>query len=245
MREAGQHRRDAHDLFLVGDDAVGVREDRRELRQLVLDLGLPLLARDVVVHHPALERAGPVERVERDEVVEPLGLGLAQQLAHARALELEHAVGLAVARRAGRSSRSSSGIASMSRSIALGPLDLVEGVVDQRQRAQPEEVHLEQADALDLLHRPLGDDFVLLALVERHELGERPRRDDDAGGVHRGVARHALETARDGEQLLDALVLLLHLPERGVLARAPCRASCRARPGSAWRRCRRRRTGCP
>ncbi len=96
-REPGQDRGDAHDLFLVGDDAVGVAQDRRELRQLVLDLGLALLARDEVVHHPALERAGPIERVQRDQVVEPLRLGLAQQLAHARALELEHAVGLAVA----------------------------------------------------------------------------------------------------------------------------------------------------
>ena len=97
IEKPASDRGDAHDLFLVGDDAVGVRQDRRELRELVLDLGLPLLARDVVVDHPALERTGPVERVERDEVVEALGLGLAQQLAHARALELEHAVGLAVA----------------------------------------------------------------------------------------------------------------------------------------------------
>ena len=68
---------------------------------------------------------------------------------------------------------------------------------------RPEEVHLEEADAFDLLHRPLRDDFVLLALVERDELGQRPRRDHDAGGMDRGMAGHALEAARDGEQLLD------------------------------------------
>ena len=187
-----------------------------ELRQLVLDLGLALLARDVVVDHAALERPGPVERVERDEVVEPLRLGLAQQLAHARALELEDAVGLAVAEEL-------VGLRVVERDgvdvdvDALGPLDLVERIADERQRAQPEEVHLQEADALDLLHRPLRDDFVLLALVERHELGQRPGRDDDAGGVDRGVAGHALEPPRDGEQLLDPLVLLLHLLERGVL----------------------------
>ncbi len=99
----------------------------------------------------------------------------------------------------------------------LRPLDFVERVADESQRAQPEEVHLEEADTLDLLHRPLGDDFVLLALVERHELGQRLGRDDDAGGVDRGVAGHALEPAGDGEQFLDALVLLLHLAERGIL----------------------------
>ena len=109
-REAGQRLRDAHHLFLIGDDAVGVREDRLELRKLVLDLGLALLARDPVVHHARLERAGPIQRVQRDQVVETLGLGLAQQLAHARALELEdaergalaeHLVGLRIVERDG------------------------------------------------------------------------------------------------------------------------------------------------
>ena len=61
----------------------------------------------------------------------------------------------------------------MSRSIPSVRLISSSAVVDQRQRAQPEEVHLQEADALDLLHRPLRDDFVLLRLVERHELGER------------------------------------------------------------------------
>ena len=56
-----------------------------------------LLALDPVVHHARLERAGTIERVQRDQVVEPLGLGLAQQLAHPRALELEDAEGGAFA----------------------------------------------------------------------------------------------------------------------------------------------------
>ena len=105
----------------------------------------------------------------------------------------------------------------MSSVDVLGALDLVERVLDERERAQPEEVHLQEADALDLLHRPLRDDFVLLALVERDELGQRPRRDHDAGGVHRGVAGHPLEALRDGQQLLDPLVLLLHLLEDRAL----------------------------
>ena len=42
-------------------------------------------------------------------------------------------------------------------------------------------------------------------------------RDDDAGGVDRGVPRHAFEPPRDAEQLLDLRVVLLHLPERLAL----------------------------
>ena len=194
-REAGQNRRDAHHLLLVGDDPVGVREDGLELRQLVLHLGAAGLARDEVVHHPALERAGPVERVHRNQVVEALRLGLAKNLPHARALELEDAVGLAV-------HEELIGLRVVERNRvdvevdSLGPSDLRQRVLDERQRAEAEEVHLEQADAFDLFHRPLGRDFVAVALIEGGVVGDRSRRDDHAGGVDAGVARHALQGGR-------------------------------------------------
>ncbi len=92
-------------------------------------------------------------------------------------------------------------------------LDLGQRVLNQRQRAEAEEVHLQEADALDLLHRPLRDDFVAAALVERRVVGDRARRDDDAGGVRRGMPRHAFEAARDVEQLLDLRVAVLQLLE--------------------------------
>ena len=82
---------------------------------------------------------------------------------------------------------------------------------------RPEEVHLQQADALDLLHRPLRRDFVAVALVERRVVGDRSRRDDHAGGVDPGVARHALEPAPHVEQFLDPRVLVLHLLQDRVL----------------------------
>ncbi len=105
----------------------------------------------------------------------------------------------------------------MSSSMPSVRLISVEAVLDQRQRAQPEEVHLQEADALDLLHVPLRRDFVALPLVERRVVGDRPGRDHDAGGVHRGVARHPLETAADVEDLLDLRVLRRHVLEDRVL----------------------------
>ena len=98
----------------------------------------------------------------------------AQDLAHARALELEDAVGLAV-------DEQLIGLRIVERDVvdvevdALGALDLGERVLDQRQRAQAQEVHLQQADALDLLHRPLRRDFVAVALEERRVVGDRAR----------------------------------------------------------------------
>ena len=165
---------------------------------------------------PDFERARTIERVQRDQVVEALGLRLAQQLAHARALELEDAVRRAVAEHP-------VGLRIVQRDRvdvevdALGPLDLLQRVVDQRQRAEAQEVHLQQADPLDLLHVPLGREFVALPLVERRVVGDRPRRDDDAGGVHRGVARHPLEAPADVEDLLHLRVLGRHVLEDRVL----------------------------
>ena len=46
-------------------------------------------------------------------------------------------------------------------------LDLGDRVEDERQRAEAEEVHLQETDALDLLHGPLRHDFVAGPLVER------------------------------------------------------------------------------
>ena len=215
QREAGEHRRHPHDLFLVGDDAVGVGEDRLERGELVLHQAAAGLAIDVVVHHAALEGAGPVERVHRDQILEPLRLGAAQDLAHARAFELEDAVGLAVDEQLIRLRIVERDGVDVERD-ALGALDLAERVLDQRQRAQAQEVHLEQADALDLLHRPLGRDFVAVALEERRVVGDRTRRDHDAGGVDAGVSRHAFEALAHLEHVVHARVGLRHLPQHRV-----------------------------
>src|SRR5205085_8411215 len=66
-------------------------ENAFELRQLVLHLGLAELARDPVVDHAAAQGLGTIERVERDQVVETLRLGLPQDVAHAARFELEDA----------------------------------------------------------------------------------------------------------------------------------------------------------
>ena len=99
--------------------------------------------------------------------------------------------------------------------VARRLLDVLDGVIEQGERAQPQEVHLQKTDALDLLHRPLRGDFalVLLALVQRREFCDGPGRDHDAGRVHRGMAGHALETPGDLQELPDALVGLLQLGE--------------------------------
>ena len=54
-----------------------------------------VLAVDVLVHHPALERAGAVQGRARDDVADVVRLHPLEQFADALGLELEHALGVA------------------------------------------------------------------------------------------------------------------------------------------------------
>ena len=54
------------------------------------------LSLDEFVHHAGAERAGPVEREHGDDVFEAVRAEHAQVFAHARAFDLEDAVGVAL-----------------------------------------------------------------------------------------------------------------------------------------------------
>ncbi len=179
QREAAEFPCDTHHLFLVRNDAVGLAQDRLELRQFVLDLDLPALAGDEIIHHAAPQRAWSIQRVQRDQVFDGLRLRLPQNVPHPAALELEDAVGLRILKdliglRIVQRQRGDVEIDSR------GAFDLLNGVEDERERAQAQEVHLQQTDALDLLHGPLCRDFVPRPLVERGVLDNGARRDHDA-----------------------------------------------------------------
>ena len=88
-REAGQDLRGLHHLFLVDDDAEGLLQDRLELGMDVVRLLHAVLAR--AIGRDVRHRAGPVERDQRDDVLETVGPHVEQRAPHARAFQLEHA----------------------------------------------------------------------------------------------------------------------------------------------------------
>ena len=54
-------------------------------------------------------------------------------------------------------------------------LDQLERVVDERERGEAEEVHLEKAELLETVHVVLGDNFVFVGAVERDQFLQRLR----------------------------------------------------------------------
>ncbi len=102
-------------------------------------------------------------------------------------------------------------------------VDRAHGPVDDRERAQAEEVELDEARGFDVVLVELRDDAgAALFAIERREVRQHRRRDDDAARVRAGVAHQAFERARHVDQLahvvfvLVALAQLLFLVERVV-----------------------------
>jgi hypothetical protein len=225
-RDAGERLRDAHHLLLVGDHALRLAQDGLELGELVADRLLAALAPDVDLVHPGVERAGAQQRVRRHEVVEAVAAHLPEHVGGERRLELEDAGRAPRAQHAVRL-----GLVEAER-VEVEPragarLDRLERVVDDRERREAEEVHLQHARLLEAVHVVLRDGDLLVAVAAARalaglrahgdELVHRPRRDHHAGGVHAGVARQPLE--RDGvvEQLAVARLVLVQPADVGHL----------------------------
>ena len=98
--------------------------------------------------------------------------------------------------------------------VDVAPLaDAAHDVVDERQRLEAEEVELDQADLVDVRAAELRHHAALFVDEEGQILDQRPRADDDAGGVLGGVAQQALELERMREQALLALALVAQLAQ--------------------------------
>ncbi len=96
QRVAGDDLRNLHHLLLIHDHAIGGLQAITQVRMEVVDLLLTLLAQDEVIDHARAQRPGTVERQHRDDVLEPVGGQLAQQLFHAVALDLEDCRGVGI-----------------------------------------------------------------------------------------------------------------------------------------------------
>ncbi len=92
---AGQYLGDLHHLFLIEDHAVGRFEYRLQRRVRVADCFLAVLALDEVIDHARLQRAGPEQRHQRDDVLETVRLQPLDQVLHAARFQLEDGGGLA------------------------------------------------------------------------------------------------------------------------------------------------------
>ena len=223
QRVARQDRGALHHLFLIQDDPVGLLEHPLQKGVGVMREGPAVLAVDVLIHHPALQRAGAVHRERRDQVLEAVDAQLAEHRPHPRGLQLEdpHRVGLLQQTIGSRVVHGNE--VQVRHGLAVIP-DVLQCLLDDREGAEPQEVHLDQPQLLDGLHRELRDGLADVEPILRprrrgrgldaadgHEVRHGHRGDHDARGMLRGVAGQPLDVGGDVQHLPDPGVLLHRL----------------------------------
>ncbi len=146
---------------------------------------------------PGLQRARAEQRDERDDVLEAIGLQPAHEIFHAAGFQLEYRGGPAgFQQREALHIRHRDGADIQRRLGALGAdaVDDHERFVDDRERAQAEEVEFHQARGFDVVLVELRNDVpTLVVAVQRGVIGQHRRGDDDTTGVHSGVTGNAFE----------------------------------------------------
>ena len=180
-----------------------------------------VLAVRVAVVHVGCHGPGPVQRHQRADVLELGGRHGAQQRAHRRGLQLEHA------HRVARLQQAEGGVVverhfvDVERGACAG-LQEPHALVDDRQRAQPQEVHLQQAEVFHAAHVELRDDGRLVGVFARLGLaldgqvvGQRLRADDHGRGMHRVLTDQPLEPPGHVHHLTHVVVAGVHVAQLG------------------------------
>ena len=183
--EVRQLTREQHHLLLIHTDAVGVLEIFLHAGEVVLDLLPTLLAGDEIRN--VVHRSRAVEGVHSDDVTDDRRLQLAEVFLHSRRLKLEGADGIA-------RGIQGVGLRVIDRDMvdvdvdASGLLDILQGILDERQSFESQKVHLDEAHILDDLTFVLGDHdiFIGFLVFDRSHgghIGEVRGADDDPTGV--------------------------------------------------------------
>ena len=184
------------------DDALGLLERRDQARVQEAALAPAVPAVEERRDHVGLDRAGAEQRDVDDEVVEPARPELADELALARALDLEHAQGAG-----GADQLVGGGVVVRHLRLvvevdllARDPRHLGDGVRHRRLHADAEHVELEEAQGLDvvlveLAHREADPARLDRGAVEQARVGQH-----DAARVQRDVPGQAVEGLDEVEE---------------------------------------------
>ena len=211
-RVAREDLRGLHDLLLVDEHAIGLLRHLIEQRVRRLHLGLALLPLDVVrdqVHRPR-----PVERQDRVDVLDVRDVELPAHPDHAPGFELEDRDGLAAIQHV-------KGRLVIDRDLVdvesgfLWP-DERDGVGDDGQRFQPEEIHLQHPEIAERTHRVLAHDRAVARAGQRDVFGEIAVADDHARRMHADVPRQPFERRGVFPHLLRRALLLDRFFQLGI-----------------------------
>ena len=216
LGEAAHLDGDEHNLLLVDHSAVGFAQD--VVQAVVIGDGRLLAVHTVDVRrdHAGAERARAVQGDQCYDVLVLGGLHVLDRGRHAGGLDLEDAGGVA-----GAHELKDLGIVKGDLFLfdvdAKVLLDVRLGLGDNRQRAQAQEVHLEQAHVGDGMALVLGNlDAALGVELGGHVLVDGVTADQNGARVHTLATGEALDRERRVDDAAGVVVLFIGLGKVGV-----------------------------
>ena len=79
----------------------------------------------------------------------------------------------------------------INKAVPLG--DQLQGIINDGERGEPQEVHLQQAHFFDRLHVIGGHDFIVFGLVKRNKFFEWLRRNHYSGCMDAGIPHQSFQ----------------------------------------------------
>ena len=217
FRETGNLLGNPHHLLLVHGDSIGLLQEFPHSLKVEGDRLETLFPCDKI--RDIVHRSGSVEGVHRNEVLKPFRMELDEPFPHLRGFELEHALGVSariqlicflVVNR----------YLFYVYVLAIAFLDKVEASFYDGKRLEPEEVHLQHSDLLDVGAFVLGYPHILVGgLVLCHRdgnvVGKVAASDDHRAGMYTRLPHRPFKGKGIPEHLLDersaVFVLILEL----------------------------------
>ena len=209
---------DLHHLLLIDDTPIGGRQNSFQLRA---GIGYDVLVAPAFnIFGDGVHGARPVQRNAVDDIFHASGPKLLHEILHAAALQLEDALRLA---------RSDVGKYLLVLIVKMVQINLpsrgflyeLHRILNHRQRAQPQKVHLQKPQLLQRGHGELSGDGPVAPSGQGHELVCSLRADHHPRGMHGGVSRQPFQTLAHIDEMPDLLVLLIHPPQLRVHFQRP------------------------
>ena len=180
--EPGEKLGHRHHLFLVEHHPVGAGQRSLQDGMRIANRRPAVLAVDVVLHRPGLQRSGPEQCHQGDDVLDGVRLQLGDEFLHAVRLELEDRRGLRPLQELVRIGIVEGQMLDVEGALAGSHAVGVDGrhrPVDDGQRLQAEEVELHEPGFLHVVEIELGHHGpARVVRVQRNEVGQRRRCDD-------------------------------------------------------------------
>ena len=198
-----------HHLFLIHDNAIGIFQNRFEIRRIVHDpLGMVLVLN---ILRNEIHRSRAIQRDAGDQIFEAVRLQIFHEFFHAALFKLEHGVGIARGNQLIRFGN----VVTYFVEVDIDPvilLDILQRILHIGKRGEREKVHFQHAHRFHFFHIELRNDIVAVPR-KRHVIRKHFTADHHARGVFGSVLRRTLQFQPHIDHAVQIFVVFVHFDE--------------------------------